>query len=161
ERHGRRVPRGGSGLGGKFEIEPAAAAGHAFDANVAAVLAHDFLTDGQAQAGAARAFARFEHGKDALHVFGRDSFAVVGDDDVDEAVLWRPIDRDLDPGAGLLGTGVDGVGHDVQNGPVQQFRIELKGRQVGTRLPGKLNAGLLGAGFHQLNYIADRFVQVG
>src|SRR5438874_13622690 len=71
---------------GQFEIETAAGAGRAFDSNIAAVLAHDFLADRKAQARAARSFFRFEDREDSLDVIRSDAFAVVGDDDMDKLV---------------------------------------------------------------------------
>src|SRR5947209_4007202 len=79
-------------LAGELEKEFAADAGGAFDSDITAVLAHDFLADGKAQAGAAGAFLGFEDRENAFNVFGRDAFAVVGDDDFDAAVASFPTD---------------------------------------------------------------------
>src|SRR5262245_65606524 len=64
-------------LHGQLEIEAAAGAERAIDADVAAVFAHDLLADGQPQAGAARALFRLEDREDPLLVLGRDPLAIV------------------------------------------------------------------------------------
>src|SRR3954453_9060888 len=72
---------GGGRDGGEFEREAAAFAEFAFDADAAAVFFENFLAYGEAQSGAATAFARDEDGEDFFDVILLDAAAIVDDGD--------------------------------------------------------------------------------
>ena len=79
--------------------------------------------------------------------FGRDPFAVVGDDDV------RRTDRRADHStetstraASRFSQASMALVTTFKNGPVQQVGIELKRRQVGSRLPDRARPALLRRG---------------
>ena len=81
--------------GGELEAERGAFANGALDADLAGVLLHDAVGDGEAEAGAfALAFLGCALGGeegivDAAEDFGRHAGAVVGDADFDDAVAVR------------------------------------------------------------------------
>ena len=57
--------------------------------------------------------------------------------------------------------GVDGVGHDVQDGAMDALGVDHDAGQIRAGMPAQLHAQLGGAGLHQLDDVADRLVQVG
>ena len=110
-----------------------------------------------------RAFARLEDREDLFDVLRGDPFAVVGHDDADGCgPSGRTRWSDVDPAPSVLLAGVDGVGDDVQNRPVQQLGVEHEHAGMSARgCQASSHAGFGGAGLHQLDDVGDRLVEVG
>src|SRR5918993_3937952 len=122
----------GAGRGdGERDAEGGAATGRALDGDVAGVLLHDAVGDGEAEAGAAPdALGREERVVEAGDVLGRDADAGVDDLDGDGAVgaaaaLGGRAERD----ATARGDGVARVQQQVREDLLELARVAEDGRQ--------------------------------
>ncbi len=85
---------------------------------------------------------------------------VVADADTSQRRLGIPLGLDRDPRVMRALAGVDRIRHDVQDSPVNSLRVDHHSRKRRARLPVELDSELLCARLHQLDYVADRLVQV-
>src|ERR1043165_6166130 len=125
---------------GQGDAEGRAPPGRALDGDVAGVLLHDAVRDGEAQPRAAPDALRGEEGVvDARDVFGRDADAGVGDLDGDGVQLVRArAQRDV----AAAGDGVAGVQEKVGEDLLELAGVAVDARQIFRVLAAQLDAAV-------------------
>src|SRR5437867_1187874 len=143
--------------GRELQTEGTPLADGAFDADLPAVLAHDAVGDGEAEARAAAGGLGGEEGiEDLREVIGRDTHAVVADLDAHGRVFAFSCERQL----AAVGHGVAGVHDEVHENLLQPPVVAVDARKPADKL--RVQSDLRGAqhGFDQCQGLANDAVQI-